>query len=332
MRVGIAGLGKMGQNHLRELQKDGNFDICALYDLKKNADFKEPFFVNLDDFLAQNLDILIISSPTNSHLDLAKICLNRVKTALIEKPLALNLAQMQTIKQIAKSHANNVAVGFSERFNPAVLKLKNELKNEKILSINIKRFSPFPSRISDVGILRDLSVHDIDLVGFLSGANITKCEISTLEKDARDVEALIKIEAKFTQNDENLALNENLASNLRGENLTRTLANLASNLSPNLSESTTNQANSPKILATLHQSWNCTKKVREISVICENAYFEADLNEFKLCKNGVLLNLEDKSPLFSEHEALLNLAKYGEMGNLASINDAIAVQSCLESA
>lgn len=327
MRVGIAGLGKMGRNHLNELRKDGDFDICALYDVKESSEFKEPFFTNLDEFLSQNLDLIIISSPTSSHLDLARKVLPRVKSALIEKPLALNLNEMCEIKNIAAAHANNVAVGFSERFNPAILRLKNELKNEQILSINIRRFSPFPARISDVGILQDLSVHDIDLAGFLSEASFKKCEISTLLKDGREIEALIQIKANFSA--QNLTLGENLASNLKSENLAQNLANLGSNLSPNFNPNAINSKNS-SLLINLHQSWNCTAKIRKIDLICENAYFEADLNAFKLYKNGITLDLQNESPLFAEHRALFNLAKSGNLGNLASINDAIAAQKCLE--
>ncbi len=195
MKIGIAGLGKMGTNHLNELRKDDEFKVAALYDLRQNAEFKEPFYTNLDEFLKANLDIVIIATPTSTHLELAKAILAKVKCALIEKPLAMNLKEMNEIKELAKKHESSVAVGFSERFNPAILALKKELANEKIISINIKRYSPFPARISDVGILQDLSIHDIDLVGFLSGESFVKQGLLSLKKDGREIEAIIALQS-----------------------------------------------------------------------------------------------------------------------------------------
>lgn len=286
MKIGIAGLGKMGTNHLNELRKDDEFKVAALYDLRQNAEFKEPFYTNLDEFLSANLDIVIIATPTSTHLELAKAILAKVKCVLIEKPLAMNLKEMNEIKELAKKHESSVAVGFSERFNPAILALKKELANEKIISINIKRYSPFPARISDVGILQDLSIHDIDLVGFLSGESFAKQGLLSLKKDGREIEAIITLQSGLNSKQ--------------------------------------------NIIAAVHQSWNCALKIRLVSVITENAFFEADLNNFSLQKNGLPLALQGTSPLFSEHKELLSLAKSGKMGRLASIKDALNAQACLE--
>lgn len=281
MRVGIAGLGKMGTNHLNELRKDSEFELVALYDLYLNEKVSEPFFTNLDEFLKTKLDIVIISSPTSTHLELAKAILPKVKTCLIEKPLALNLEQMNAISRLAKEYGNFVAVGFSERFNPAILALKKELENEKILSINIQRYSPFPSRISDVGILQDLSVHDVDLVSFLSQMQCQKQGILSIKKEGREIEAIISLQNNT-------------------------------------------------LIASVHQSWNAALKIRRVSIITQNSFFEANLNDFTLYKNGSLLDLQGESPLYAEHKELLNLAKSGKMGRLATIQDAINAQLCLE--
>ena len=320
MRVGIAGLGKMGQNHLRELQKDDEFNVVALYDLKKNAEFNEPFFTDLAEFLKANLDIIIISSPTSSHLALAKALLPRVKTALIEKPLAMNLQEMRGIADLAKTHENAVAVGFSERFNPAILALKKALENEKIISINARRYSPLPVRIGDVGILQDLSIHDIDLVGFLSGAKFYNQGLSSIKRDGREIEAMITLESV------NFTCESSLNS---ASNALKRVENSKNSSSAEFCN-TKSKENSAKIIASLHQSWNCTQKLRQISVITEKSFFEADLNAFKLYKDGVCVDLDGTSPLFSEHKELLRLAKSGDFGLLADINAAINAQKCLE--
>ncbi len=320
MRVGIAGLGKMGQNHLRELQKDDEFSVVALYDLKKNAEFNEPFFTDLAEFLKANLDIIIISSPTSSHLALAKALLPRVKTALIEKPLAMNLQEMREIADLAKTHKNAVAVGFSERFNPAILALKKALENEKIISINARRYSPLPVRIGDVGILQDLSIHDIDLVGFLSGAKFYNQGLSSIKRDGREIEAMIRLESV------NFTCKSSVNS---GSNALKRVENSKNSSSAEFCGAKSKE-NSAKIIASLHQSWNCTQKLRQISVITEKSFFEADLNAFKLYKDGVCVDLDGTSPLFSEHKELLKLAKSGDFGLLADINAAINAQKCLE--
>ncbi|MBK1973533.1 Gfo/Idh/MocA family oxidoreductase [Campylobacter sp. TTU-622] len=176
MKIGIIGLGHMGKNHLKELKNNPNFKLNALFDIQKfSSDI--PFFDNLDDFLKQNNDVVIIATPTFTHLDIAKKVLPKVKTILVEKPLAMNLKEIKEFEKYAKTYNNNVAVGFCERFNPCVISLKNILDNELLISINIQRFSTFPQRIQDVGILQDLAVHDLDLLHFLSTRKILEAKI-----------------------------------------------------------------------------------------------------------------------------------------------------------
>lgn len=176
MKIGIIGLGHMGKNHLKELKNNSNFKLNALFDIQKfSSDI--PFFDNLDDFLKQDNDIVIIATPTFTHLDIAKKVLPKVKTVLIEKPLAMNLKEIKEFEKYSKSHDNNIAVGFCERFNPCIRALKKILDNELLISINIQRFSSFPQRIQDVGILQDLAVHDLDLLHFLSNQKILEAKI-----------------------------------------------------------------------------------------------------------------------------------------------------------
>lgn len=176
MKIGIIGLGHMGKNHLKELKNNSNFKLNALFDIQKfSSDI--PFFDNLDDFLKQNNDVVIIATPTFTHLDIAKKVLPKVKTVLIEKPLAINLKEIKEFEKYSKSHDNNIAVGFCERFNPCIRALKKILDNELLISINIQRFSSFPQRIQDVGILQDLAVHDLDLLHFLSNQKISEVKI-----------------------------------------------------------------------------------------------------------------------------------------------------------
>lgn len=196
IKIGIAGIGKMGQNHLRELESNKGFDIKALFDLHKDSSFKYPLFNNIDEFLDNKLDVAIIATPTSTHLEVAREIFKRVKVVLVEKPLALNLDEMLELKELAKQYNVSVAVGLVERFNPVIIYLKNMLDVDSIISIDIKRFSPYPSRINDCGILQDLGVHDVDLLQFLSSKNIIQSNIKTcfINDKMREDEAIISCE------------------------------------------------------------------------------------------------------------------------------------------
>ncbi|MBX2682242.1 Gfo/Idh/MocA family protein [Campylobacter lari] len=177
MKIGLIGLGKMGKNHLRELERNLKVKEIHLYDPFCKDKFKHFFHKNFDDFLKQNLDGVIIATPTHTHLDIALKVFPKIKNVLIEKPLALNVDEILILEQKARENKVRVGVGFCERFNPAILTLKEKLLEDEIISINIQRISPYPQRINDVGVLSDLSVHDIDLVRFLSQEQILKANI-----------------------------------------------------------------------------------------------------------------------------------------------------------
>ncbi|ENQ6653558.1 Gfo/Idh/MocA family oxidoreductase [Campylobacter lari] len=177
MKIGLIGLGKMGKNHLRELERNLKAKEIHLYDPFCKDEFKHFLYKNFDDFLKQNLDGVIIATPTHTHLDIALKVFPKIKNVLIEKPLALNVDEILTLNQKARENKVRVGVGFCERFNPAILTLKEKLLEDEIISINIQRISPYPQRINDVGVLSDLSVHDIDLVRFLSQEQILKANI-----------------------------------------------------------------------------------------------------------------------------------------------------------
>lgn len=176
MRVGIIGLGKMGSNHLNEFRKDSSVKKLFLCDVGAKND--NNIYSNLSDFLENKMDVVIIATPTSTHLEVAREVFSAKKSCvLIEKPLGLNVKECKEIKNLAQKYHIKAAVGFSERFNPAILALKKLLANECLISLEIRRFSPYPARISDCGILEDLSVHDLDLLHFLSGEAITNAHI-----------------------------------------------------------------------------------------------------------------------------------------------------------
>ena len=173
LKFALIGLGVMGKNHYRALQNVAGVQIVALCEPFCKENFAQKIYTELDEMLeSENLDAAVIATPTSLHKETALKCMQKGLNLLIEKPVCANAADAQILLEEAKRRDIKVAVGHVERFNPAITALKKELANEEIYSVQITRNAPFPQRITDVGILADLAVHDIDLIRFLSGKEI----------------------------------------------------------------------------------------------------------------------------------------------------------------
>ena len=183
VKVAIVGLGSMGKNHYRVLSRLSGVQIAALCDIQKNEDFKEPFYNDIDEMLrSEPIDAVIIAVPTFLHKRIALKVIEQGRDIFIEKPVASTITDAYEILEAVKQKGVKSCVGHVERFNPAIKQLKSELQNREIYTIEITRIGPFPPRISDVGVLTDLAVHDIDLIRFITGKNIVKTSIFKSQK------------------------------------------------------------------------------------------------------------------------------------------------------
>jgi len=181
MNVAVIGLGNMGANHLRVFSECANLVAIAdineeslvkfaeQYHVKGYADFKEMLE-------KEDIGAVSIAVPTKFHKEVAVYCANKKKHILLEKPIAYDVQEAKEIIGECKKNKVKLSVGHIERFNPAVIELKKRLQNKElseIYKIEVNRAGPFPARVVDVGVIIDLSVHDLDIIYYLLRSKIT---------------------------------------------------------------------------------------------------------------------------------------------------------------
>jgi predicted dehydrogenase len=175
VRVGLIGLGRMGQNHLRILSmlKDVELAFVADEDVALATRMGVAYGVlgvgKLDGML-DSADAVVICTPTVTHADYIRMVGSSVRHIFVEKPMANSLEEARRVAAFAVENDLNVQVGFIERFNSAVQSLKNVLdKSERVISIDFTRTNKLSARITDVDVVTDLMIHDIDLALYLNG-------------------------------------------------------------------------------------------------------------------------------------------------------------------
>jgi len=175
IRVGLIGVGKMGQNHLRVLSLLKGVEISFIYDANMDAAKRTATTYGvraaIDPYeMLDSVDAIVIASPTSTHAEVVKKVGGKVKNIFVEKPLAATLSEAQDLAEFATIQGLNIQVGFIERFNPAVQATKRVLRRSgKVISIDFTRTNKLSSRITDVDVVTDLMIHDIDLAMFMNG-------------------------------------------------------------------------------------------------------------------------------------------------------------------
>lgn len=176
LKVGIVGLGMMGQHHVRVYRELG-CDVVGVADAdparaqELGEKYQVPYYTDYHDLLGR-VEAVSIAVPTSLHREVARQFIDRGIHCLIEKPVASTMEEAADIVAAAARQQVKVLVGHIERFNPAVLKLKQlitEGRLGKLMIISTRRVGPFQPRIRDVGIIVDIGTHDIDATRFLTG-------------------------------------------------------------------------------------------------------------------------------------------------------------------
>ena len=174
LNLAVVGVGSWGKNHARVFKELELTNLVGIYDLdSKRAkelamEHGATCYSNLEDMLkSEKIDAISIASPTSTHAEIALMAIENGKHVLIEKPMTSTVEEAERIVDAEKKSNVFVSVGFIERFNPIVSRSKLLIENEELgelVLISARRLGPYwPDRLKDVDVIRDVSIHDIDV-------------------------------------------------------------------------------------------------------------------------------------------------------------------------
>jgi predicted dehydrogenase len=187
VRVGVIGVGHLGFHHARVYTELLNTDVVGIVDTNPERAaavgelLRVPFYSDIEKFYRHaRPDAVSVVVPTVHHYETAKRALGSGVNVLIEKPVTSTVEEAEELLQLAATQNLVLQVGHIERFNSAVQHVRNIIKDP--LFLQSKRIGPFSSRISDVGVVLDLMIHDIDII-----LSLVHSEISSISAMGRSV-------------------------------------------------------------------------------------------------------------------------------------------------
>jgi predicted dehydrogenase len=198
VRVGIIGVGIMGYNHARVLAELPHVELVGVADPDRSQAMLVANMIGCDavadhkTLIGLGIDAVVIAAPTHLHHPIALDCISAGLHVLVEKPIAPSVEEGRQIVAAARRAGVMLMVGHVERFNPSVQSIKQALEGEQILSIAITRVGPFPPRMSNVGVVIDLAVHDIDLIRWFTESDIVEVQpqLSSARASREDIALL----------------------------------------------------------------------------------------------------------------------------------------------
>lgn len=203
IRMGVIGLGMMGRHHARVAREIDGVELVALADAMGDphgAAAGLPRYDTVADLIAHGIDAAIVAVPTQFHEEVGLALAEAGVHALIEKPIAESIEAGQRLVEAFDSGGLVGAVGHIERFNPALVDLRKRIERGdlgQVYQIHTRRQGPFPARIADVGVIKDLGSHDIDLTAWLANSHYTEVAAQTAFKSGRAHEDMVTISAQL---------------------------------------------------------------------------------------------------------------------------------------
>lgn len=188
--VGVVGLGVMGQNHVRVLSQLPGVDLVAITDIDKQREslISEKYGIERADDVADIMtkaEALVVAVPTSNHFEVLLESIGRTRAIMIEKPMTHSAETSRMVAQLAETKQTCIQVGYIERFNPVIEALVSIIeKNGPPLALDFVRTSRVSARITDVDVITDLMVHDIDLSRLLAG-NVFRVQSSGIVREEK---------------------------------------------------------------------------------------------------------------------------------------------------
>jgi predicted dehydrogenase len=203
LRAGLVGLGMMGRHHARVLGSLDGVELVAVCDPMgdaHNVAGGRPVFTQVSELIAAGIDYAMVAAPTAFHEELALELAAAGIHALIEKPLAVDTPAAKRIQEAFAAKGLVGAVGHIERYNPALQQLRARLDKGElgaVYQIATRRQGPFPARIADVGVIKDLATHDIDSTAWVARSKFVSVSAQTAHKSGRPHEDMVAAVGKL---------------------------------------------------------------------------------------------------------------------------------------
>jgi predicted dehydrogenase len=179
MKAAVIGVGHLGRHHARLLASLPDVELAAVVDINEQraadiaAQYGARACTDWHDVLS-GMDAVTIAAPTDAHASIATAFLERGVHVLVEKPMTATTAEADRLLQVAREHGVVLAVGHTERFNPAVAAAKPLIHEPRFIEVH--RLGTFPERSLDIDVVFDLMIHDLDLVLDIVGAEVVAIE------------------------------------------------------------------------------------------------------------------------------------------------------------
>jgi len=306
LRAGLVGLGMMGQHHMRLLSQLEGVDFVGVHDVAladRGHVNGHPVFPTLKKLIEAGIDYCVVAAPTAFHLKLGVALASAGVHALIEKPVAPT-HQEATRRVGAFDRAGLVGgVGHIERFNPALRAMRQKIEDGllgDIYQISTRRQGPFPARIADVGVVKDLATHDIDLTAWVAQSRYRDVAARTTHKSGREHEDMV-VAVGTLENGTIVNHVVNWLSPFKERNTT-VIGDKGALVADTLTADLTYYEN-----GTFRSEWDSVQSFRGVA--------EGDVTRFALSK---------VEPLLTEHLEFRNAVTTGDQSRIVTLRDGLA--------
>jgi UDP-N-acetylglucosamine 3-dehydrogenase len=311
LRAAVIGLGVMGRHHTRVLSGLEGVAFQGVYDPAPITDLIEgkPVYRDLDALLDTGVDYVVVAAPTVYHLELGRTLAERGIHALIEKPVASTTPEAIELRDLFDAKGLIGGVGHIERFNPALQGARQRIEDGligDIYQVATRRQGPFPGRIADVGVIKDLATHDIDLTAWVTQQSYVNLNARTAHRSGRDHEDMV-VAVGTLSNGAIVTHTVNWLTPFK-ERTTIITGEKGALVADTLTADLTHYQN-----GVIQHTWDRMSSFRGVS--------EGDVTRFALTK---------KEPLLSEHEAFRDSVLAGEPRGIVTLAEGTEVVKIAE--